>query len=321
VQHHHAHAAALLAEHGVSEPALVVVCDGVGYGADGGVWGGELLEVRPLPGGCGPGALPVLDQNQGYSRLGHLRPMLLPGGDAAALDTRRSAAGLLWMATHGADQKNPSEDCEAFHQRMGSLFPDPSERDMLLQMLQSGAGCVASSAAGRVFDGMAALLSVCTRNEFEAQAPMALEAAAGGIVPRPQLRAKEMVTRGPAGLTIDLTPLVRQLADAVGRGESKGQLAADFHEAFAQVWAAAVAEAARRTGRRIVGLSGGVFCNALLTRRLSELLAAQGLTVLRHQRVPANDGGIPFGQAAVAMGRLTRPDALSGGMNDREFRI
>jgi hydrogenase maturation protein HypF len=291
VQHHHAHAAAVLAEHGVTEPALAVVCDGVGYGADGSIWGGELLEIRP-------------GEDEDCKRLGHLRPILLPGGDAAARDTRRCAASLLWMATHPADGKTLAKDCEAFHQRLSLLFPDRFERDMLLAMLQSKAGCVASSAAGRVFDGVAALLGVCMQNDYEAQAPMALEAAASGIIPRLPVAGEQFVTRTADTLVIDLSLLVLELVRAMSHGHSPQQLAADFHEGFAQAWATVVRQAARQTGRRIVGLSGGVFCNALLTRRLTELLADSGLTVLRHKQVPPNDGGISFGQAAVARARL-----------------
>ena len=291
VQHHHAHAAAVLAEHGVTEPALAVVCDGVGYGADGSIWGGELLEIRP-------------GEESGFRRLGHLHPMLLPGGDAAASDARRCAAGLVWMATHAADNRTVAKDCESFHQQVILLFPDRFERDMLLAMLQSKAGCVSSSSAGRVFDGVAALLGVCMHNDYEAQAPMALEAIAGDIQPSLSLDVAAMVTRQADGIVIDLGPLILELIGGKARGESQGQLAADFHEAFAQAWAAAVCAAIRQAGRRIVGLSGGVFCNALLTRRLTELLSDAGLTVLRHQKVPPNDGGISFGQAGVARGKL-----------------
>lgn len=298
VQHHHAHAAAVLAEHGVTEPALAVVCDGVGYGTDGSIWGGELLEI--LPG-----------EEEGFRRLGYLRPMLLPGGDAAATDGRRCAAGLLWMATHADDDKTVGKDCEAFHQQMALLFPDRFERDMLLAMLQSKAGCIASSAAGRVFDGVAALLGVCMHNDYEAQAPMALEAIAGDIPPRVSLDVAAMVTRQADGIVIDLRPLILQLIAGRSRSESPGQLAANFHEVFAQTWAAAVRAAICQTDRQIVGLSGGVFCNALLTRRLTELLSDAGLTVLRHQKVPPNDGGISFGQAAVARGKLETRKTIS----------
>ncbi len=291
VQHHHAHAAAVLAEHGVTDAALAVVCDGVGYGADGTIWGGELLDIRP-------------GEEEDCLRLGHLRPMLLPGGDAAARDARRCAAGLLWMATHTADDRTPAKDCEAFHQQLDLLFPDRFERDMLLAMLQSKAGCIASSAAGRIFDGVAALLGICMHNDYEAQAPMALEAAADGVIPRCPVAAEQMITGNLGSLVIDLSPLVLELVRTMSGGHSPQQLAADFHEGFAQAWAAAVRQAANQTGRRIVGLSGGVFCNALLTRRLTELLSDAGLTVLRHQQVPPNDGGISFGQAAVARGKI-----------------
>lgn len=292
VQHHHAHAAAVLGEHHVTTAALAIVCDGVGYGADGSIWGGELLHVDP-------------GSEHEFRRLGHLRPIPLPGGDAAARDGHRCAAGLLWSAIHG-DAKTSSQDCESFHQQLRTLVPDRFERDMLTGMLQSNAGCVASSAAGRVFDAVAALLGICLHNDFEAQAPMAMEAAASGIAARQHVDPQCMVVREGNSLIVDVSGLVVRLTQLLAAGDSPAQLVADFHEAFAQAWAAAVRQAVADTGLRTVGLSGGVFCNALLTGRLSELLQNQGLTVLRHEIVPPNDGGIAFGQAVVATQRLAR---------------
>ena len=214
--------------------------------------------------------------------------MLLPGGDVAARDTRRCAAGLLW----GLYQQGV---CEGFHRKMSSLFPDSLERQMVLGMLQTGTGCVVSSSAGRVFDAVAGILGVCMTNEHEAQAPMALEALAENVRPR-QYRA--------AGAMLDMSGFFAEMIQRHEQGESASQLSADFHEAFAQTWAAAVGQVAERTGVKTVGLSGGVFCNALLTKRMTELLAGRGMRVVRHEVVPPNDGGIAFGQAAVVVQRM-----------------
>ncbi len=151
VQHHHAHAAALLAEHGAAAPALVVVCDGTGYAQGGASWGGELLLADLL----------------GFRRLAHLKPLRLAGGDTAAIDIRRCGLALL----HRALGRDFGE-----HPAARELIPDPGERNAFRAMLERCVQCVDSSSAGRVFDGMAALLGICRENTFDGEAPMRLEA-------------------------------------------------------------------------------------------------------------------------------------------------
>jgi hydrogenase maturation protein HypF len=276
VQHHHAHAASLMAEHGVCEPILAIVCDGVGYGQDGTSWGGELLHC---------------DLTR-FERLGHLSPLLLPGGDAAAKDTRRCGLALM---------RQSLGDSFADHPLATRLVPDGDERQFLCQMLGKGVNCAASSGAGRVFDGIAALLGVGTYNDFEAQSAMAIEACAAsweGPVCSDALFAVD------DHLGIDLSPLYRRLiAQTLDDPGRPAALAALFHEQFALAWEAAVLRASQHTGIRTVGLSGGCFCNEILTKRLTQLLDRRGLRVLRHQVVGPNDGGIALGQAAVAMAR------------------
>ncbi len=270
VQHHHAHAAAALAEHHVTEPALAVVCDGVGYGTDGTAWGGELLRVK----------------GDEFERLGHLRTIPLAGGDAAARDTRRCAAGVLHV----------------LGRPISWLFAD-DEQAIVEATLRSGRNCVTSSAAGRLFDAVAAMLGVCSENSHEAQAAMALEAlAAGGKAERGKQKAEIAESNGE--MEIDLLQAVADLGEKRMAGEPVADLAAEFHEIFCQAWANAVSTASGRTGLRVAGLSGGVFCNEIVTKRLTELLEEQGLTVLRHEVVPPNDGGIALGQAAVAMAQM-----------------
>ncbi len=264
VQHHHAHAAAVLAEHGIAETALAIVCDGVGYGTDGTAWGGELLLVN----------------GASFARLAHLRPIPLAGGDAAARDTRRCAAGVLWESGASLD----------------GLLDDRPEQAMLSAMLERGTNVVRSSAAGRLFDAVAAILGVCMTNTHEAQAAMALESLASSAGPVKQLRI-------PPAKDLDLLPYIAALRERRARGEEVAQLAAEFHEYFARSWAAATIDAAHATGVKIVGLSGGVFCNEIVTRRIAELLDLAGLRVLRHEVVPPNDGGLSLGQAAIALAR------------------
>ena len=172
---------------------------------------------------------------------------------------------------------------------------------MLAAMIHRDFNCAVSTGCGRVFDGVAALLRRCEYNDFDAQAGMALEAAAGeaeapGDAHRYDILAGE---EGDPDV-IDLSPLVRWLAEEVEAGGETSTLAAAYHETLAAAWAEGAHRAAERTGVRTVGLTGGVFCNELLTRRLTDRLASQGLEVLRHRVVPPNDGGISYGQAAIA---------------------
>lgn len=293
VQHHHAHAASVMAEHGVKEKILALVCDGTGYGPDGSIWGGELLTA----------------DLSGFMRLATLRPLRLPGGDAAARDLARCGLALLYQAFGDG-----FADCPEAHR----LVPDPSRRAVLCRMIRDDIAAAHSSGAGRYFDGIAALLDLCSRNHFEAQAAMALEAAAH----RHQLREYRNCARQGAGTCgamfqlhvradgvseVDLSLLVRQIVRKLGNGASIESLSHLFHEQFARAWAAAILEASIRTGLRTVGLSGGVFCNAWLTQRLTRLLSQAGLSVLRHRVVPPNDGGISLGQAAIAAALVPSP--------------
>jgi hydrogenase maturation protein HypF len=279
VQHHHAHAAGVLAEHAIDGPALAVVCDGTGYGTDGGIWGGELMAVE------------LTD----FRRLGRLRPMRLPGGDAAARQPWRSALALLYAAF--GDDFNELPIC--------GKMADKTQVEFVRQMLVSGAGCVDSSSTGRVFDGIAALLGICNENRFDAEAPAALEAAAAQYVRSPYGADEGFAIRQAGGLIeIDLSGLVRKIARDAAEDVPRGHLALLFHETLAAAWAAAVATAAHTTGLNDVVLSGGVFCNELFSDLLGQRLERRGLRVLRHKQAPPNDGGIAFGQAAVAAGRL-----------------
>lgn len=274
IQHHHAHAAAVLAEHERTRPTLALVCDGVGYGPDGTSWGGELM-VAELKRFC---------------RLAHLRPLVLPGGDAAAHDTRRSGLALLYQAFGDRFEEHPAAR---------RLVPEDEERKLLCQMMRGKLHCAISSSAGRVFDGVAALLGVCLHNEYEAQAPMRLEALAAGVRKRME-REEPFVLEGGQMTQIDLSPLTRSLVTKLDQGVPVEELAWHFHAQFARALARTVSAAAETTGLWCVALSGGVFCNQLLTHMLSHRLEKRGIRVLRHRLVPPNDGGLAFGQAAIA---------------------
>ncbi|GAB4111290.1 MAG: hypothetical protein Kow00105_19940 [Phycisphaeraceae bacterium] len=283
VQHHHAHAAAVMAEYGRTDPTLAVVCDGVGYGEDGGSWGGELL----------------LADLYSFQRLAHLSPIQLIGGDAAAVDTRRCGLALLQLAYGDAFDSHPAS---------AQLIPDEHERQIFSVMLRRRVNCATTTALGRYFDGVAALLGLSMHNHFEAQSAMRLESAAyqadvGQISTKPLFRI--VVGAEHPGL-IDLRPLIRTLVERRAAGEPIDHLAALFHDQVAWAFASAVLEQAERTGVCHVVLSGGVFCNERLTRRVVSRLITAGLEVMTHRMVPANDGGLALGQAAIASARWSR---------------
>jgi hydrogenase maturation protein HypF len=279
VQHHHAHAAGVLAEHGISGPALAVVCDGTGYGTDGTIWGGELL-VADL---CD------------FRRVARLRPIRLPGGDAASKQPWRSALALLYHA-FGPDFVN---------QPICTSLSKPAALKFVNRMLLDNVSCVRSSSTGRVFDGVAALLGICLENRFDAEAPAALEAAAiantGSV---PQIDSYFELHHIDGLTEIDLSPLIRKIVRGITNQWPTADLAMLFHLNLASAWAEVVQQTIQASGLKTVVLSGGVFCNELFTDLLIRQLEKVGARVLRHRMIPPNDGGIAFGQAAVAAARL-----------------
>ncbi len=265
VQHHHAHIAAVLAEHGIQEPALGLALDGVGLGTDGAAWGGELLRL----------------ENGRCERLGHLAPLRLPGGDRAAREPWRMAASALHAL--GRDEE------------IARRYTYPAA-SALQQMLRQGINAPPTSSCGRLFDAAAGLLRVRDTASFEGQAAMLLEGLAethGMIAPQPNGYALS-----PDG-TLDFLPLLGVLADTPDPAFG----AALFHATLAQGLAAWVIQATARSGIRTVALGGGCFLNAILSRSLREALTAAGLIVLEAHQVPPNDGGLCLGQAWVAINR------------------
>jgi hydrogenase maturation protein HypF len=271
VQHHHAHAAALAAEHGVDGPLLALALDGVGLGDDGLAWGGELLRVH----------------GASCQRRGHLAPIALPGGDAAAREPWRMAAAALHGIGRGAE--------------IALRFGHRPAAAAVAQMLARGLRCPPSTSLGRWFDAAAALLGVREVSAYEGQAPMLLEALAGRGAPPAGDDVESLVRLLPGGV-LDLSPLITRLADEgdAARG------AALFHHALADGLARWVAQAAEATGLRTVALGGGCFLNALLAALLVPRLQARGLRTLEARQAPPNDGGIALGQAWVAQCQLNQ---------------
>lgn len=281
VQHHHAHLASVLAEHGRRGPVVGVIADGVGYGSDGTAWGGEIL------------AGDLID----FRRLGRVRPLPLPGGDAAAKQTGRCAAA--WLFTRFGEQARE-------HPAARRALPDRDERSVVFAMLRHGVNAPLSSGLGRLFDAASSALGVCDFNHHEAMSGQLLEALASVAGERPS--GSGLMTLGEAGglLELDHGPLLDRLLAGLERGEPVGSLAWVFHDAVADGLARAAIDACERSGLCTVALSGGVFVNELMTDLVASRLELAGFEVLTNRDVPPNDGGLSYGQAAVAAARLER---------------
>ncbi|UXA19933.1 carbamoyltransferase HypF [Mycobacterium sp. SMC-4] len=269
VQHHHAHAMSLLAEHRrLGDPMIAVTYDGTGFGTDGTIWGGELLAIT------GPAQ---------FTRVGHLAPFAMPGGEGAVRQPARIAVDLLWRA--GIELADDLPAVAAI---------GPAGMRVVTQQLPRGIGCVPTTSMGRLFDAVSSLLGVCQQVSYEGQAAVELEhlARTGNECSPTDFD----VTSG----VLDPAPVLRTLVDGMRSGVCRADLALLFHDAVvrATVWAAA--QAASAAGMRTVGLTGGVFANRRLLDGIAGGLRARGLEVLTHRVVPCNDGGLALGQAAVA---------------------
>lgn len=276
VQHHHAHLAALLAEHGWVPGSAVLgfAFDGTGFGTDGTIWGGELL----------------LGSYGAVERVGHLRAVGLPGGDAAIRRPLRSALAHLAAAGEAAGPDLPPIiDAEA------------NEVGVVGRMLQTGTGCTPTTSMGRLFDAIASILGVRQAVDYEGQAAIELEALAAAAAPTADSTAwVPDVSASEAGLVIDPTPSVRAAVAGVRAGVPRAVSARAFHEGLAVAVARAAVMVRAATGVQTVGLTGGVFANSVLTTACQGRLAHEGFEVLVHHRVPPNDGGLALGQVAVA---------------------
>ncbi|WP_107986661.1 carbamoyltransferase HypF [Rhodococcus sp. OK519] len=274
VQHHHAHVAALAAEHHViGTPLLGIAFDGTGYGCDRTVWGGEMLLVGTDLGDVG--------------RAGHLQPFSLPGGDVAVRNPARVALALLdEVGLLDSDDLPCARALEA------------SERALVVAQLRSGLGCVRTTSVGRLFDGVASILGVRHRVTYEGQAAVELEALAR-TAERPAPLEMSVSDR-----QLLLGDLLAGLVAGVRDGTSPSELARGFHRALASATAALAIDIARASGIETVGLTGGVFQNRVLTTLVRTALETEGLRVLTHHVVPANDGGLSLGQAALGTALL-----------------
>jgi hydrogenase maturation protein HypF len=265
VQHHHAHLAACLAEHGVEGPAVGAIYDGTGYGLDGTVWGGELL----------------VGDVASFERVGSLRAVPLPGGERAIREPWRMA--LSWLRAAGIEARP---------------LVEPGRWEVVDRMIDTGLRSPPTTSVGRLFDAVAALCGI--RSEavnYEGQAAIELEA----VCDPAERGAYELAVDA---LELDARPVIENVLRDLAAGVPLGVIAARFHRAVARATVEACALAASDAGTELVVLSGGVFQNRRLLQETVAGVVATGLRVLVPERLPPGDGGISYGQAAVAAARI-----------------
>ena len=306
VQHHYAHILSCMAENDCQEPVIGVSFDGTGYGMDGTIWGGEIL----------------LADYKAFQRFGCITPFLQIGGDASSREGWRIAVSMLY------GQMKDRAAAMTMIEKLNLC----SAQDAKVQMTMADRkiNAVMSTSAGRLFDGVSAILGIRKASTFEGEASMALEFAAEAYEKKHQNAVDlqnvmdEMRKQFPLAACIDnkesesteinkpeqvkavlnTGALVKTIAEARLAGADTEKLAYFFHWILAEEIIAACQKARKESGRGTAALSGGVFQNQLLLKMVDEGLQKEGFKVLRHRLVPPNDGGIALGQAVYAMGSL-----------------
>ena len=306
VQHHYAHILSCMAENDCQEPVIGVSFDGTGYGMDGTIWGGEIL----------------LADYKAFQRFGCITPFLQIGGDASSREGWRIAVSMLY------GQMKDRAAAMTMIEKLNLC----SVQDAKVQMTMADRkiNAVMSTSAGRLFDGVSAILGIRKASTFEGEASMALEFAAEAYEKKHQNAVDlqnvmdEMRKQFPLAACIDnkesesteinkpeqvkavlnTGALVKTIAEARLAGADTEKLAYFFHWILAEEIIVACQKARKESGRGTVALSGGVFQNQLLLKMVDEGLQKEGFKVLRHRLVPPNDGGIALGQAVYAMGSL-----------------
>ena len=297
VQHHYAHILSCMAENDWMEQVIGVSFDGTGYGTDGTIWGGEIL----------------LSDLDGFRRIGSVEPFLQAGGDLSAKEGWRIAVSLIWQISESKDE------AMQIIQKLGLC--EEKEAKVQLAMLERKINAVESTSAGRLFDGISAILGIRKKSSFEGEASMALEFAAEAYEKRSGEKKinvldgqKCLTESADDGRELLLTSrLVRAAVEVVSNiGENAvaedtfdqdliEKAAYEFHKGLAEQIVTACIHAKEKTGCQTAALSGGVFQNGLLLRLTEDGLIANGFHVLTHQMIPPNDGGVALGQAFYGM--------------------
>jgi hydrogenase maturation protein HypF len=270
VQHHWAHIASVLAEHSIDKKVIGLVADGTGYGTDGAIWGCECL-------------IASLDD---FQRLGHLAYYPLAGGDLAAKEAIRPIIGLMKKYNLSIPDT-----------LLSRIEPNREKIAAIAQQIEKNINTVQTSSLGRLFDAVGAICGLGQCNNFEAQLPMALESIANEQTSEYypfELKKQNGIT------AVHIEDMLQGIiTDKTGKVD-KSVISAKFHNTIAQFFLALAKQARDQTGLNTAAISGGVFCNRFLTKRLIELLQNDGFEVLFNRLIPSNDGGISLGQAAIA---------------------
>jgi hydrogenase maturation protein HypF len=274
VQHHHAHGAALIAEHGLNE-IIAITCDGYGYGTDGSAWGGEILYCK---------------RDGTFQRVAHLEPQPLVGGDLATQYPLRMAVGILSKV--GVDVQ------EWLFSNVEHLPHGKEEAELILQQLKKPSPILTTS-CGRVLDAVSAILGLCYRRTYEGEPAMKLESAA--------VQGENILNLEPAieGNILKTTPLVQQIFEK-RKAQTANDLAFSAEQYLAQGLASIAVSQAKQLGTHVVGFSGGVASNEHMTRAIGEVVEKNGLRFAVHESLPPGDGGISFGQAVAAVWQMRK---------------
>ncbi|MBA7473189.1 Carbamoyltransferase HypF [subsurface metagenome] len=299
VQHHHAHIASVLAEHGCSEPVIGFSMDGTGYGPDSAVWGGEILLCTPCS----------------YSRAAHLDYIPMPGGTSAVREPWRMAFSYL-KETYGKEWSSLNLPC------LKQVEYDNLE--VLARACETGLNCPRTSSLGRLFDAVASILDIRHKSAFEGQAAMMLEMlatneSASQIFPFKIIEDNTGSYKGypelwgsvngidlseepdsSESLLIDYKPLINAIVEEIKKGRARTELALSFHMTVLSSFQEAAEKIREFTGINTAALSGGCWQNRILKERFHSMLEEQGFKVLTNRQVPPNDGGLALGQAYVA---------------------
>ncbi len=273
VQHHHAHMASCMAEHGLTEPVIAVTFDGTGYGTDGAIWGGEIL----------------VGDYRAFRRFAHLRYVAMPGGEKAVREPWRMAL------SHLADA---GVRCASLEKRLPA-----KSLAVVRQMIARKLNSPPTSSAGRLFDAVASLANVRDVVSYEGQAAVELEALAMAVDHVPPYPVEWMEGEP---LVIDTRPLIRAIAADVDANIRSHEIAKKFHACLVEIICRSCNRAREMTGGNQVVVTGGVFMNALLSSAAARRLAAEGFFAYRHRLVPCNDGGISLGQLAIAASQVSQ---------------
>ncbi|MFC1932881.1 carbamoyltransferase HypF [Chloroflexota bacterium] len=274
VQHHHAHIVSCMVDNGLESPVIGVALDGTGYGTDGNIWGGEFMVV----------------DYQGFTRMGHLEYLPLPGGDLATRKPYRTAIGYILSLLGETTIKQDLHFLEQV---------DRVEIDIIRKQIENEINSPLTSSCGRLFDAVSALIGVRGEVEYEAQAAIELEMLAYDEMDETSCYPFSITEQDGLSL-IKLESLFSAIIHDLQGGTTQARIATKFHNTIARMAVELCQVISGKTGITQVVLSGGVFQNRLLLRKAVSLLESDGFKVFTHRQVPTNDGGISLGQAVIA---------------------